>query len=47
VYGQCSPLDAVVAVCNIVREAPARTGRLSKYLRIEARIGRRLFFGNS
>jgi hypothetical protein len=39
-------LAAVSAVCNIVREAPAGEHRLWRYLRIEARVGRRLFFGN-
>jgi hypothetical protein len=40
-------LDAVVGVCNIVRESSLATHRLWRYLRIEARVGRRLFFGNS
>ena len=39
-------LAAVRAVCNIVREAPIGKHRLWRYLRIEARVGRRLFFGN-
>jgi hypothetical protein len=37
-------LDAVTGVCNILR-APLGEGRLWKYLRIEARVGRPLFFG--
>lgn len=37
-------LDAAVAVCNIVRETPVLEGRLWKYMKIEARIGRPLFF---
>ena len=40
-------LDAVVAVCNIVRERPVGGYRLWRYMRIEARVGRELFFGNS
>ncbi|MFN8225009.1 MAG: hypothetical protein U0R50_17390 [Gaiellales bacterium] len=39
-------LEAVSAVCNIVRESPAGAARLWRYLRIEARVGRPLFFGN-
>ena len=39
-------LDAVTAVCNVVREAEVEGHRLWRYLRIEARVGRPLFFGN-
>ena len=39
-------LESVTAVCNLVRETPIGEGRLWRYLRIEARIGRPLFFGN-
>jgi hypothetical protein len=39
-------LAAATAVCNIVRETPVGEHRLWRYLRIEARVGRRLFFGN-
>lgn len=41
-------LDAAVAVCNIIRETPVGdTGhRLWRYMRIEARVGRQLFFAN-
>ena len=39
-------LEAVAAVCNIVREAEVGDSRVWRYLRIEARVGRRLFFGN-
>jgi hypothetical protein len=39
-------LDAVVAVCNVVRETRIGEDRLWKFMRIEARVGRRLFFGN-
>ena len=39
-------LEAVTAVCNLVRESEAAGSRLWKYLRIEARVGRPLFFGN-
>jgi hypothetical protein len=40
-------LAAVRAVCHIARQAPVGEYRLWRYLRIEARIGRRLFFGNA
>lgn len=40
-------LDAVIAVCNIVRDAPIGEHRLWRYLRIEARVGRELFFANA
>jgi len=39
-------LAAVSAVCNVVREAPVGETRLWRYVRIEARVGRPLFFGN-
>jgi hypothetical protein len=40
-------LDAVTAVCNILREVEVGGAKLWKYLRVEARIGRPLFFGNA
>ena len=40
-------LEAVVAVCNLVRETSIGPHRLWRYLRIEARVGRELFFANS
>jgi hypothetical protein len=40
-------LQAVAAVCNVVRDTPIGSHRLWRYLRIEARIGRELFFANS
>lgn len=39
-------LAAVTGVCNILRETEVGGGRLWRYLRVEARVGRRLFFGN-
>lgn len=39
-------LAAVTGVCNILRETEVGDGRLWRYLRVEARVGRRLFFGN-
>ena len=39
-------LDAVIGICNILRETEVGDYRLWRYLRIEARVGRELFFGN-
>jgi hypothetical protein len=40
-------LAAVAAVCNLLRVSTLASGAtLWKYLKIEARIGRELFFGN-
>ena len=39
-------VDAVTAVCNLVRESEVEGSRLWKYMKIEARVGRPLFFGN-
>ena len=47
ILAEAPDLDAVAAVCNIVRETPIGTHRLWRYLRIEARVGRELFFGNA
>ena len=38
-------LDAAVAVCNLVRETPVLEDRLWRYITVEARVGRPLFFG--
>jgi hypothetical protein len=40
-------LDAVIAVCDLVRSTRIGEDRLWRFMRIEARVGRRLFFGNS
>jgi hypothetical protein len=40
-------IEAVTAVCNILRESEILGSRLWKYLKIEARVGRPLFFGNA
>jgi len=39
-------LESVTAICNVVRETEVGAHRLWRYLRIEARVGRALFFGN-
>jgi hypothetical protein len=36
--------DAVASVCNLVREVDVGDARLWKYLKVEARVGRPLFF---
>ena len=38
--------DAVVQVCNLLRDTSVGAHRLWRYMRVEARVGRRLFFGN-
>jgi hypothetical protein len=38
-------MEAAVAVTNLVR-TPFRDHRLVKYMRVEARMGHKLFFGN-
>ncbi len=40
-------LETVTRVCNILREAEVGGSRLWRYLKVEARVGRPLFFGNS
>lgn len=40
-------LASVTAVCNLLRESEVNGFRLWKYLKIEARVGRPLFFGNA
>jgi hypothetical protein len=47
VLADAPDLDAVVAVCNIVRDWQIGEHRLWRYLRIEARVGRELFFANA
>jgi hypothetical protein len=39
-------LDTAVKICGLMRETEVGEHRLWHYLRIEARIGRALFFGN-
>jgi hypothetical protein len=40
-------LKAVTGVCDIMRSTRIGEDRLWRFMRIEARVGRRLFFGNS
>jgi hypothetical protein len=40
-------LDAVAAVCDILRSTDLPSGdKLWRYMKVEARVGRELFFGN-
>lgn len=47
VLADAPDLQAVTAVCNVVREATIGEHRLWRYLKIEARVGRPLFFAQS
>ena len=47
VLADAPDLASVTAVCNVVRESEIGGHRLWRYLRIEARIGRPLFFANN
>ncbi len=38
--------DAVRAICNIIRETPVGEHQMWHYYKVEARLGRSLFFGN-
>ena len=40
-------LKAVTGVCDIMRSTRIGEDRLWRFMRIEARVGRRLFFGNA
>ncbi len=44
VLAEAKDHEAVAAVCNLVRETEIAGARLWKYMRVEARIGRSLFF---
>jgi hypothetical protein len=39
-------IDTVMKVCNLLRETPVEDSKLSRYVCMEARVGRRLFYGN-
>lgn len=40
-------LETITSVCNLIRVTEVGVDRLWKYMRIEARVGRELFFGNA
>jgi hypothetical protein len=44
VLAEAPDRDAVASVCNLVREVEVGGVRLWKYLKVEARVGRPLFF---
>jgi hypothetical protein len=46
ILADCPDLATVSRVCNLVRETEVDGARLWRYIRIEARVGRKLFFGN-
>lgn len=46
VLADAPSLEAVTSVCNILREADVGGSKLWKYMRVEARVGRPLFFAN-
>ena len=39
-------VDTVVAVLNVIRQTTIGEGTLSRYIYMEARVGRKLFFAN-
>ena len=47
ILAEAPNLESIAGVCDILRATPVGSHRLWRYLRIEARVGRRLFFGNS
>ena len=47
ILADCPDLESVTKVTNVLRESEAAGARLWKYLRVEARVGRPLFFGNA
>ncbi|HST39252.1 MAG TPA: hypothetical protein VLK58_07075 [Conexibacter sp.] len=46
VLADAPDLEAVKQVTNVLREFEVGADRLWKYMKVEARVGRRLFFGN-
>jgi hypothetical protein len=40
-------VDTAMALCNLIRQTRIGDQGLWRYIRIEARVGRRLFFGNA
>ncbi len=44
VLADAPDLESIAAVCNVVRESSVGGHRLWRYIRIEARVGRPLFF---
>jgi hypothetical protein len=46
VLADAPDLEAVTAVCNLLRETTIGEHRLWRYMRVEARVGRPLFFAD-
>lgn len=46
VVADAPDLDRVFALCDLVRRTPVGEVTLARYIRVEARIGRPLFFAN-
>ena len=47
ILAEAPDLDSVKKVCNTLRETAVGDSKLWRYMKIEARVGRPLFFGNS
>ncbi len=47
ILAEVADLEAVTNVCNILREFRIGDDRLWKYMKVEARFGRELFFGRT
>ena len=47
VLADAPDLEAVSKVCDLLRETEVGGDRLWRFMRVEARVGRPLFFGNS
>jgi hypothetical protein len=47
VLADAPDLEAVTSVCNLLRDIPVGEFRLWRYMRVEARVGRPLFFAQS
>lgn len=47
VIADAPDLDCVFQLCDLIRRTPVGEVTLSRYIRIEARVGRPLFFANN
>jgi len=39
-------VETVIEICNVMRQTRVEGSQLARYIYLEARVGRRLFFGN-
>lgn len=46
IVAEVPDIESVIAVCNIIRDTEIGAVQLWKYMRIEARVGSPLFFGD-